>query len=69
MKIAVGCGSRGVANIAECTKTVVDQLKSLGANPFIFPAMGSHGSATADGQRRFLRVWNNRAAHWLSDCF
>ena len=54
MKIAVGCGSRGVANIAECTKTVVDQLKSLGANPFIFPAMGSHGGATADGQREVL---------------
>ena len=54
MKIAVGCGARGVANIAEGTKTVVDQLKSLGANPFIFPAMGSHGGATADGQREVL---------------
>ncbi len=54
MRIAVGCGSRGIANIAECTKTVIDELKALGAKPFVFPAMGSHGGATADGQREVL---------------
>jgi hypothetical protein len=54
MKIAVGCGSRGIANIAVCVKAVVAELKALGADPFIFPAMGSHGGATAEGQREVL---------------
>lgn len=49
-KIAVGCGSRGVANIAEAAKAVVAQIKALGGEPFIFPAMGSHGGATVEGQ-------------------
>ena len=52
--IAIGCGSRGVANIAGTARAVVDQIKALGAEPFIFPAMGSHGSATAEGQRAVL---------------
>ncbi len=54
MSIAVGCGSRGVANIAECLIEIIQQLKSLGAKPFVFPAMGSHGGATAEGQREVL---------------
>jgi len=54
MKVAVGCGSRGIANVAECARTVIDQLKALGAEPFIFPAMGSHGSASAEGQVKVL---------------
>lgn len=54
MRIAVGCGSRGVANVAECAKTVIAELKSMGAQPFIFPAMGSHGSASAAGQVKVL---------------
>ncbi|MFH1043493.1 MAG: lactate racemase domain-containing protein [Pseudomonadota bacterium] len=54
MTIAVGLGSRGVSNIAECAKTVVAELKALGAKPFIFPAMGSHGGATPEGQREVL---------------
>ena len=54
MTIAVGCGSRGINNIAECAKQVVAELKALGAKPFIFPAMGSHGGATAEGQREVL---------------
>ena len=54
MTIAVGVGSRGIANIAECAKQVVAELKALGAKPFIFPAMGSHGGATAEGQRQVL---------------
>jgi hypothetical protein len=48
--IAVGCGSRGVANVGEAAKAVVAELKALGAKPFIFPAMGSHGGATVEGQ-------------------
>jgi len=54
LSIAVGVGSRGIANIAECTKQVIAELKALGAKPFVFPAMGSHGGATADGQRQVL---------------
>ncbi|MBA4423498.1 MAG: [Fe-S]-binding protein, partial [Syntrophus sp. (in: bacteria)] len=53
-RIGLTGGSRGVANIALILKTVVDYLKSLGARPFIFPAMGSHGGATAEGQRAML---------------
>jgi hypothetical protein len=52
--IAIGCGSRGIADIAEVTKAVVDEIKALGGNPFIFPAMASHGAATAEGQKRVL---------------
>jgi acyl-CoA synthetase (AMP-forming)/AMP-acid ligase II len=52
--IAVGCGSRGIANIATIARCVVRELQALGARPFIFPAMGSHGAATAEGQRKVL---------------
>lgn len=54
-KIAVGCGSRGIANIALVAKMVVAEIKKRGAHPFIFPAMGSHGGATAEGQRGVLK--------------
>lgn len=53
-RIAVGVGSRGVANIALITKTVVDALKEAGAIPFIIPVMGSHGGACAEGQAELL---------------
>ncbi len=53
-RIALTGGSRGVANIALILKTAVEYLKSLGAKPFIFPAMGSHGGATAEGQAAML---------------
>jgi hypothetical protein len=52
--VAVGVGSRGIANIAAIAATVVAQLRGTGAEPFIFPAMGSHGGATAAGQRAVL---------------
>jgi len=50
MTVAVGAGSRGIANYAAIVRTVCDELKSLGARPFIVPAMGSHGGATDGGQ-------------------
>ena len=53
--VAITGGSRGVANIDVITKTIVDELKKLGAEPFIFPAMGSHGGATAEGQIKVLQ--------------
>lgn len=49
-RIAVAAGSRGITNIVEITRTVVHYLKSCGAAPFVLPAMGSHGGATAAGQ-------------------
>lgn len=54
MRIAVTAGSRGVANIALILKTIVSFLKENGAVPFIIPAMGSHGGATAEGQKNLL---------------
>jgi hypothetical protein len=52
--VAVGAGSRGIANIATIVKATVDWLKAAGARPFVFPAMGSHGGATPEGQRGVL---------------
>ena len=52
--VAVTSGSRGVSNIAEITRAIVDELRKLGTKPFIVPAMGSHGGATAEGQRKVL---------------
>jgi len=48
--VAITAGSRGIANIAEILKAMVEFFKSLDARPFIIPAMGSHGGATAEGQ-------------------
>ncbi|HEX3728656.1 MAG TPA: hypothetical protein VHV47_02550 [Opitutaceae bacterium] len=53
-KIAVGVGSRGITGLAEIVGAVVAELKAAGARPFIFPAMGSHGGATPEGQRGLL---------------
>ncbi|MEO8627222.1 MAG: lactate racemase domain-containing protein [Betaproteobacteria bacterium] len=55
--IAVGCGSRGVANIAQIATCVVRELQALGAKPFVFPCMGSHGAATAEGQKKVLESY------------
>ncbi|MED4040041.1 lactate racemase domain-containing protein [Niallia taxi] len=54
MEIAVAVGSRGLDRIIELTVVTVKFLKSLGAKPFIVPSMGSHGGATAEGQRAVL---------------
>lgn len=53
-RIAIGVGSRGISNIATIVRSVVDFWKSKGAKPFLFPAMGSHGAATAEGQADVL---------------
>jgi len=52
--VAIGVGSRGISNIATIVKSVVGFWKSRGMNAFIFPAMGSHGAATAEGQADVL---------------
>jgi hypothetical protein len=53
-RIAIGVGSRGIARLAEIVAALVRELRALGAEPFIVPAMGSHGGATAEGQREVL---------------
>lgn len=53
-RVAVGVGSRGITNIAKIVRAVIDYWKAAGMNPFIFPAMGSHGAATAEGQSDVL---------------
>ena len=55
--IAVGCGSRGIANVALIACTVIEELKALGAKPFVFPCMGSHGAGTAEGQKKVLETY------------
>ena len=57
-RVAITAGSRGVANIAVILKAAVEHLKSLGTQPFIFPGMGSHGGATAEGQTALLAHYN-----------
>ena len=52
--VAITAGSRGVANVATAVKATADYLKTLGAHPFVVPAMGSHGGATPEGQRSVL---------------
>jgi hypothetical protein len=54
MSVALTAGSRGIARIDEVLRTLVTILKELGAEPFIVPAMGSHGGATAEGQVEIL---------------
>ena len=53
-RIAVTGGSRGIQAIDKVILAVIRELKSLGAEPFIVPAMGSHGGATAEGQKKVL---------------
>ena len=57
MRIAITAGSRGIANVALVTKTIADYVKSRGAEPFVVPAMGSHGGATAEGQKDVLESY------------
>lgn len=52
--VAIGVGSRGIARISEIVGAVVELLLERGAQPFVVPAMGSHGGATPEGQRAVL---------------
>jgi hypothetical protein len=53
-RVAITAGSRGIANIKFIIKAICDHVRSLGAQPFIVPAMGSHGGGTAEGQRGLI---------------
>lgn len=52
--VAIAVGSRGIANLAEVVRATVEYLRNLGLEPFVVPAMGSHGGATAEGQAGVL---------------
>lgn len=54
-KIALAVGSRGISDLPKIVGIVISELKEKGLNPFIVPAMGSHGGATAEGQREVLK--------------
>ena len=53
-RIAITAGSRGITNIRVILRAAIDFFKECGAAPFIVPAMGSHGGATAEGQCKVL---------------
>lgn len=53
-RVAVAVGSRGISCLYAVVKAVVDALLACGAQPFLIPAMGSHGGGTAEGQRAVL---------------
>jgi hypothetical protein len=61
--VAITAGSRGVANIALILKAAVEHVQSLGARPFIVPAMGSHGGGTAEGQRELIEGYGVTEAY------
>jgi hypothetical protein len=52
--VAIAAGSRGIAGMPGILRAIAEHLKGLGADPFLVPAMGSHGGGTAEGQRAVL---------------
>jgi hypothetical protein len=55
--VAITAGSRGIANIHRILRAAVQHFQKLGAQPFIVPAMGSHGGGTAEGQRKVIESY------------
>jgi Lactate racemase N-terminal domain len=64
-RIAIAVGSRGIDNLSSIVKEVVAYVRGRGALPFIVPAMGSHGGATAEGQTEVLNAYgiSEQAVH------
>lgn len=56
-RIAISVGSRGICDLAKVVRSVCAWLRDSGAQPFVFPAMGSHGGGTAEGQRKILEEY------------
>jgi hypothetical protein len=54
-RVAITAGSRGIGGFIQILSGVIDAVKAVGAEPFVIPAMGSHGGATPEGQREILR--------------
>jgi hypothetical protein len=61
-RIAIGVGSRGIHSIAAIVRSAVQYWKHAGMQPFLFPAMGSHGAASAAGQADVLAHYGITAA-------
>ncbi|MCA9168406.1 MAG: DUF362 domain-containing protein [Planctomycetales bacterium] len=57
-RVAITAGSRGISNIDRILRAIVDWVKERGAQPFIVPAMGSHGGANVAGQLEVLRTYD-----------
>ncbi len=55
-RIGITAGSRGIGGFVDLLSGIVDAINSAGGKPFVFPAMGSHGGATAEGQTEILRL-------------
>ena len=55
--VAITVGSRGIANIELMIRAVVDHFRRLGAEPFLVPAMGSHGGGTSEGQQALIESY------------
>ena len=53
-RVALGVGSRGIDRLADVVQAAAREVRKLGAEPFVVPAMGSHGGATAEGQVEVL---------------
>ncbi|MBU1275716.1 MAG: nickel-dependent lactate racemase [Proteobacteria bacterium] len=53
-RVAITAGSRGVTDMVKAIAAVAAFFKELGAEPFVAPAMGSHGGATDQGQADML---------------
>ncbi|PID57173.1 DUF2088 domain-containing protein [candidate division KSB3 bacterium] len=61
--VAIAVGSRGIANLQRIVKATAQTVKELGGEPFIVPAMGSHGGATAEGQQEVLETYGVTEAY------
>ena len=55
--VAISVGSRGIANIALIIKSLVEELRVLGLEPFLVPAMGSHGGGVAEAQQAIIETY------------
>lgn len=56
--VGIAVGSREISNISTIVRCVCDAVKAVGGRPFIIPAMGSHGGASAEGQQAILAGYN-----------
>jgi hypothetical protein len=70
-KIGITVGSRGIENLLPILQTTVDAIKSLGGEPYLIAAMGSHGGGTESGQKDLLdhlNITENRLAAKVLTC-
>ena len=57
-RICITAGSRGIPDLDKIILSVINNLKTWGAEPFIIPSMGSHGGASVEGQLEILEGYN-----------